>query len=280
MKKYMIIGTILILLGLGWFIYKQTTYTHIKVEFEELRPFEHRIPVYYKGIMIGRASERKHGSDFKHTYVSVTLYPKNLMLPVNTEVLLKKLKRNKKESDFIELIYPKEPSQELISEGCILKGKATVDFEEYMRNQHPDDIAIIKENLTNASANLNYSLEALAQLFIILQDTVKENQPNIKGTTGNLYKATSKISDSINPEQISGTFSNIEQMTSNLNDTTAGVNGTLPQINSTLKNAQDIVANTNAISCGIRQTLRKKFGGLRLMFGRTINEPECKACGQ
>ncbi len=280
MKKYMIIGTILILCGLGWFIYKQTTYTRIKVEFEELRPFENRIPVYYKGIMIGRASDRKHGYDFKHTYVSVVLYPKHLMLPVNTEVLLKKLKKNKKESDFIELIYPKEPSKELISDGCILKGKATVDMEEYLKNQHPDDIEIIKENLTNASSNLNYSLEALAQLFIILQDTVKENQGNIKGTTGNLYNATSKISDSINPEQISGTFSNIEQMTSNLNYTTAGVNGTLPQINSTLKNTQDIVANTNAISCGVRQTLRKRFGGLRLIFGRTINEPECKACGQ
>ena len=105
MKKYFYLASIAILLGLGFYIYKLTTYTYITVKFSELRPFHHRIPVYYKGIVVGKALDRNHTDDYKYTLVNVVLYAKNLMLPDNTKVLLKKEKRNnEKAHDFLELI--------------------------------------------------------------------------------------------------------------------------------------------------------------------------------
>lgn len=48
----------------------------------------------------------------------------------------------------------------------------------------------------------------------------------------------------------------------------------------TIQNLNEILTNTNAISCGIRQTLRKPFGGIRLFFGKSIDENNCQPCGK
>ncbi|MCM1265451.1 MAG: hypothetical protein NC200_04555 [Candidatus Gastranaerophilales bacterium] len=287
MKKYLL-GSILLLLFVAVFsIYKQLTYTHITVRFKELRPFEESIPVYYKGLIIGKATDRKHTSDYQHTLVNVVLYPKNLHLPINTKVLLKKEKKHKKEYDFLELIYPENPSDKLIANGTWLEGKATVDLETFMKNQSPDDLESIRGNLASSAENLNISLEALGQLFVILQDFVKENQPNVVGTTKNIEQATSKFNNSIREQQLSNTFTNIETSTGNLQritdsiyDTATSVNKSVPEVNSILKSSEELINNTNTITCGVRQTLRKPFGGLRLIFGKTINENRCTPCGK
>lgn len=287
MKKYLF-GTIIFLAVLVLIIlYKQLTYTHITVKFKELRPFDAAIPVYYKGLVVGKATDRKHTNDYQHTLVNIVLYPKNLHLPINTTVLLKKAKKNNKDYDFLELIYPEEPSDKLISDGTWLEGKATVDLEEFMRNQNPDDLEGIRANLASSAENLNMSLEALGQLFVIIQDFVKENQPNVVGTTRNIEQATSKFNNSIKEQQLSNTFTNIETSTQNFQKitdsiygTSLDINKTVPNINTTINSTRELINNANTISCGVRQTLRKPFGGLRLIFGKTINENSCKPCGQ
>lgn len=287
MKKY-IFGTTIFIFILGLIIlFKQLTYTHITVRFKELRPFDAAIPVYYKGLIIGRAADRRHTNDYQHTLVKVVLYPRNLHLPINTTVLLKKEKKNKKEYDFLELVYPENPSDKLISNGTWLEGKTTVDLETFMKNQNPDDLEGIRANLASSAENLNMSLEALGQLFVILQDFVKENQPNVVGTTRNIEQATSKFNNSIKQEQLSNTFTNIETSTQNVQritdsvyGTATDINKTIPNVNTTLRSTQELINNANTISCGVRQTLRKPFGGLRLIFGKTINEDKCKPCGR
>ena len=106
MKRIVILLLILFFVLMGIFIYKQLSYTHIVVQFNELRPHEKNLPVYYKGIIIGKAEKKKHSNDYQHTLMKVVLYPKNLHLPINTEVELRQIVKNRKTKDYLELLYP------------------------------------------------------------------------------------------------------------------------------------------------------------------------------
>lgn len=291
MKKYLVVLMLLLILCPGMYAYKQSTYTHINVKFQELRPFHQKLPVYYKGIVIGKATERRHSDDFTHTIVKVVLYPPNLMLPENSTILLKKERRNnEKEKDFLEIIYPQNPSDKMISNNVTIEGKATTDIDTFMANQHPEDLEAIKENLAASAENLNAALGGLSELFTTLNDIAVENKGNLKTASKNLahttvriQQLTTKVDESIQQRTLDNTILNLEKstqnlqaITGNLSTATDSVNIAMPRIDSTLYETHSLISNANAISCGVRQTLRKRFGGLRLIFGKTINECNCQ----
>lgn len=287
MKKLFYIFALIILAGLGFYIYKLTTYTYVTAKFKELRPIHEKLPVYYKGLVVGKAREQRHSEDYNHTLIHLVLYPKNLLLPDNTTVMLKKEKHHDKERDFLELVYPKEPSTTMIADGAVLEGKATVDVDTFMANQNPDDLEAIKQNLAQSSENLNVALEGLAMVFESVNEILKENRKNLYTTTGNLSKATrnldnvtQKIDKSVQQKRLDNTISNLETLSANLNGTTTSVNGVIPHIDATMCQVQGLATNANAISCGVRKTLRKRFGGLRLLFGKVIDECDNPACRQ
>ena len=287
MKKLFYIFALITLAGLGFYIYKLTTYTYVTAKFKELRPIHEKLPVYYKGLVVGKAREQRHSEDYNHTLIHLVLYPKNLLLPDNTTVMLKKEKHHDKEHDFLELVYPKEPSTTMIADGAVLEGKATVDVDTFMANQNPDDLEAIKQNLAQSSENLNVALEGLAMVFESVNEILKENQKNLYTTTGNLSKATrnldnvtQKIDKSVQQKRLDNTISNLETLSANLNGTTTSVNGVIPHIDATMCQVQGLATNANAISCGVRKTLRKRFGGLRLLFGKVIDECDNPACRQ
>lgn len=294
MKKLFYIFALITLAGLGFYIYKLTTYTYVTAKFKELRPIHEKLPVYYKGLIVGKAREQRHSDDFNHTLIHLVLYPKNLLLPDNTTVLLKKEKHKDKERDFLELVYPKEPSTTMISNGAVLDGKATVDVDTFMSNQNPDDLETIKQNLAQSSENLNVALEGLGMVFESVNEILKENQKNLYTTTGNLSKATKnldnvtqKIDKSVQQKSLDNTISNLEtstknleKLSANLNGATTSVNGVIPHVDATMCQVQGLATNANAISCGVRKTLRKRFGGLRLLFGKVIDECDNSACRQ
>lgn len=294
MKKLFYIFALIILAGLGFYIYKLTTYTYVTAKFKELRPIHEKLPVYYKGLVVGKAREQRHSDDFNHTLIRLVLYPKNLLLPENTTVMLKKEKHHDKERDFLELVYPKDPSNVMISNGSELEGKATVDIDTFMSNQNPDDLESIRHNLAQSTENLNAALEGLSMVFESVNDILKENQKNLYTTTGNLSKATqnldnmtTKFNKSIQQKSLENAVSNLEASTKNLENlsanltgTTTGVNEVLPHVDATMCQVQGLATNANAISCGVRKTLRKRFGGLRLLFGKVIDECDKPACRQ
>ena len=287
MKKLFYIFALITLAGLGFYIYKLTTYTYVTAKFKELRPIHEKLPVYYKGLVVGKAREQRHSEDYNHTLIHLVLYPKNLLLPDNTTVMLKKEKHHDKERDFLELVYPKEPSSTMIADGAVLEGKATVDVDTFMANQNPDDLEAIKQNLAQSSENLNVALEGLAMVFESVNEILKENQKNLYTTTGNLSKATrnldnvtQKIDKSVQQKRLDNTISNLETLSANLNGTTTSVNGVIPHVDATMCQVQGLATNANAISCGVRKTLRKRFGGLRLLFGKVIDECDNPACRQ
>lgn len=288
MKKISHLAIILLGVFVAVFIlYKHFTTFYIVAKFQELRPHKGNLPVYYKGLKIGYAHEVRHSKDLGHTYMDITISKKGMMLPANSTVLLKKEKRNKKERDFLEIIYPSEPEKILLSRGSEIKGVATVDVEEYLTNQHPDELAQIKENLLKSSENLEYMLSSLGDVFSMLYDILEENRENIKittdnfaSTTGNIDKVSGKFDNSINQQKLSEsvnnlhtTFENIENITENLNQTTGIFNLDLsPEITKSLNNTQDILEDGSAILRGLRKALSKTFGGFRVFFGKTVDE--------
>ena len=279
MKRILHITILLILILLGFYIYKLTTYTYISAKYSELRPLHEKLPVYYKGLKIGKAKEHMHSKDFSHTFINIVLYPKNLMIPNNSEVLLKKEKIKDKYYDFLELIYPENPSKTMISNGAILKGVATSDIETYMASQKIEDLEAIKENLFKSSEELAKTLDEVEKMFSIINTTLASSQPDIKKMTKNTSDLTQKINNSIKQDSLENAVSNLEattknidNLTSSINSVSDSVNNIVPKTNTTVDEINGITSNVNAITCGVRKTLRKRCGGLRLIFGQVIDE--------
>lgn len=299
MKKMIITIFLILIAVLGLFIYRLINYTYITVKFKELRPCECTLPVYYKGIAIGKAKEKKHSDDYTFTLVKVVLYPKKLLLPVNTEVLLKKEKKRGHEKDFLELIYPKDPSKDMIADGSVLNGRTTVDFVTFLANQDPESLEQIKQNLTTGSENLSIAFSSLADLFTTLQSAVEENRSGLKKSSSNLAQTTdnfnqisSKFNKALKQESLNNGVSNLEAatgnidqstknfqvITGNLNGTTNSINEVIPRIDSALYQAQGTLCNMNEITCGVKETLKKRFGGWRILFGKTISPKKTECC--
>ena len=289
MKKYLLFILFVLIIFLWIYIYKALNYVHISAKFPELRPIHQKLDVYYKGLKVGCAKEKIHSNDFRHTIIKITLYSKKLLLPINTEIHLKKEKRKNKEIDFLELIYPKEPSNVMLANGAQINGVSTVDLDTFFSNQHPDDIALIKDNLAKSSQNLSDALSAIAMVFMLINEILEQNQENfyfvtkdLSKTIKNLSSATFKVNQAIKQQVLNSTFGNIEETTSNLRiissdftNTTKDINKTIPNVDLSLKNFQGITSNLNSITCGIKQTLKKPFGGLRLLFGKVISSCSC-----
>ena len=82
---------------------------------------------------------------------------------------------------------------------------------------------------------------------------------------------TIKINKAIKQEQLENTLSNIETSTTNVIKSLDSLNDTMPNIDNSLNQTKEMMCNLNAITCGIRKTLSKNFGLMRLFFGRVIN---------
>ena len=192
MKKFLII---FILVVFSFVIIDYFTNRHITAVFKDVRPFEGKIPVYYKGVVVGKATDREHSDDSLRTNVKITIYNKKLKLPLNTTAILKKRIKNDKEFDYIELVYPQVPSERFIGEHSHIHGHHTVDIKEYLKNQTPEDLEQIKTNILSASANLNASLDALAGMFILIQDVLGENRENLKNASYNLNQTAQNVNN-------------------------------------------------------------------------------------
>lgn len=295
-RKLLNIVLAIITIGVWFYVFKSFTFTYIAGEFEDLRPIHKRLPVYYKGLKVGHAYRMHHSKSYTSSLVHFVLYPSDLHLPANTELKLKKEKKKRHEYDFFELIYPEKPVSVLLANGDVLTGKTTVDVETFLANQDPDSLEKIKKDLADSAESLNNTITQLGQVFLIIQEMLESNQDNIKTastnlakTTGNINQISSNFSSALNRNRLNSAVSNLDAAsynvrtsTENLSAITQSIDGTaksfsntVPKIDSTIAQAQCIVSNVNDITCGIKQTMKKRFGGMRLLFGRTIEKNEC-----
>ena len=147
------------------------------------------------------------------------------------------------------------------------------------------DMETIKLNLIATTDNLNKATGILVDILNSIDDTVKSASPeskelikNLNSTVQTTNNLMDKINNSIDENVISGIFYNVENSTNNLNDIlynakifTENINSTDENIKGSIQSLNSIAKNIDEIVQGINCTLSKPFGGLRIIFGRTVN---------
>ncbi len=269
------------------FLYRVWTYTYLTIEFNDARPVRNKIPVYYKGYRIGKVEKIKPSEDFKTTNVTIVLYPKKLKLPINTTAMLTREKRGESyETDFIDLLYPDNPSEAILRDGDSIIGVTTLDMDKFFSEKAASgELDAITKNVNTLLENLQATSKALSELMSVLQDTVNENRPSIREMTSNLAQASNqfklfsiKLNNSINQREIQSTFSSLSSSSANFSSTTKNIdkfteslNSSIPEIRCIINNTDKITNDIETITSGLKCTMSKKFGGLRIFLGKPIN---------
>ena len=255
----------------------------ITVDFKELEPFKGSLPVFYKGFKLGHTSKVYPGPDYQSTRVDLKIRLKNLELPENTYAMI----RRKDKKDYIELVYPNSPYLASLRNNSLIEGKKGINFETYLQDQAKNGgLDEIKENLntTIVAAGQTFNaltgmMDALTSILNDVKPSIQESANNLTITTRNLADMSYDVKDSVRGDSISTTLYNLEKTSENLVLTTRNISGITEQVNTTsinllncvIKNINIIVGNVNDIIIGIGNTLQKRGGGLRLIFGKTMS---------
>lgn len=280
-KKYFIIG-ILVIIFLFYLFYILGS-TKIIIHFEDLEPLKQHLPVYYNGFKLGHTTKIYPDKDYKSTLVDIRIILKHLKLPANTSAVL----RRKDKKDYIELEYPNTPYIQNLRHNDIIEGHLGVDFEHFLQDQAENGgLDQIKENLNTTIISLGQTFDAITDMVneanAILKDArplIQDSINNVNITSKNLADSSFEIKTSLEKGYIDKSLYNLEQTSGNLvltsknaNSFTMGLNKeSSVLINCLIKNLNTVVSNINQIVIGIGETLQKRFGGLRILFGKSIS---------
>lgn len=261
--------------------------TKISARFEQMRPFRGQASVFFRGFKVGHTIGVHPSKDYLYTIVDIVLYPANPPIPRNvTAELRKKTVLYKFQHDFIELEIPSSPSVEKLQNFDTIEGITTVDVKDFLASQNPKTLDDMKDDLSKTINNLNDTILMLGDLFQTLNDTVAQSQANvvqstknIQNTSKNLSEMSSKLNSSISQDGANNTTNNIEETTKylketskNLSDITKDLSQQTPEINSAIKSTNSILSNTSELTGGLNKTLKKRFGGFRLFFGKPLED--------
>ena len=215
--------------------------------------------------------------------VDARIVLKNLVLPANTSATL----RRKDKKDYIELEYPNAPYIEHLKHKDIIEGHLGVNFERFLHDQaEAGGLDQIKDNVNNTIVSAGQTFDALTGMIEVMTDILKDAQPliqdsvnNVNITSINLADSSLEIKSLLKKEYLEKSLYNLQLTSDNLvlttkntNSFTSGLNKQSSiLINCLLKNLNTVVNNINQIVVGIGNTLSKKMGGLRLIFGKTMS---------
>ena len=283
-KSLTVIALLLIIAG-AYYNYKTNTY--VTAEFKNLRPFQDRAPVYYNGFKIGSVVKVRPNKTYTSTIVTMKLHPQDIHLPVNISANLKK-ERNRwnRKFDYIDLIYPKDPSIFYLKDGDRISGKTSVELESYLANQDPESLEAMKADAAETIKNLNITIQTLGDLFSTLNSMASDVKPNVvkassdlSQSTGNFVKissnadvTTSNLNEAFNEKRLDTTAKNFQIVSRNVKLMTNELNNTLPQIGCTINEVNRVLCNIDEMTEGLNCTMKKPFGGLRLIFGSPVGK--------
>lgn len=251
----------------------------IYAEFEELEPFSN-LNVYYKGFKIGRAIKVVPNKDFSRSKVTIVLNSWSYNLPNNIKAKIQKAQKDS-DVDYLEIIYPSSPSLTKIKYGDKIEGEVSHNLSDFIKDVAEgggfDDLKGNTNNLLESANDATKNISALLQeVTSILKDIhpqITTAANNLSETTVNLNKMSVKLEKSIQSETISNSMTNVENTTKNLEGTTLFINTkTLPAVNATICSLKTLIDNINTIVKGIGNTLQKRMGGARLIFGTPVSK--------
>jgi ABC-type transporter Mla subunit MlaD len=276
---------------------------YVIVRFNELGPVSKNMAVYYNGFKVGKVTNIEPDNDYKHTLVTVNLNAKNLKLPQNTTVQLKSFPSGEL---FLQLVYPSTTSLKTLSRGDTLEGISPYNLEEFMLGQNVSGVTdIVSIHVIKALDAMGVANMEMENFFKATSGFLKDNKAplnesamNIAATTKslagaaeNLNQVTAKLNHSIDTQTLKDTTVNVKDSTSNIKDstlniqestqnikeTTENINKATKDLDKTMKKVDDTVsqvnsaaANINCITGGLNQTLSKRFGGMRVIFGTPV----------
>lgn len=270
------------------------THTYIKAEFVKTDPMPEKMGVYYKGYRIGSTSKLRISKDFRTTYLYITLNQRGLHLPRNISVEVKDYNDNIK---FVDIIYPTSPMIKYIKTGDIIKGEYNLNTDGISdTNQaHLDNLSARGERLLSAATE---TAENLSDLFNLIFDMLDENRSNLyssstalnnsmqnlEATSKKLKDLSEKINEEVTQDTIKNSMQNIELTTKNIanssnnltsisenfNKTSAEFSSLTTKLNSLVDTTQCLMCHLNDIAVGIKATLKQRFSGMRIFFGKAV----------
>ena len=292
-KKILMLSIFFLVIA-GVYFYNNSYY--VVVRFDELGPVSKNMPVFYNGFKVGKIVQIEPDDDFKHTLVRVNLITKNLKLPQNTTVQLKSFPSGEL---YLQFIYPQAPSLKTMRRGELLEGISPYSLEEFMLGQNISGVTdmvsihVIKALDATAIANLEMKL-----FFQNTSQIIQDNRKSIKASINNtnamtkslaesaeiLHQASKKINKAIDTQvlrdstlnvrdstsNIKNSTQNIKEATDNISKATKDIDKTIKKIDDTISQANSTAANLNCITGGLNETLSKKFGGMRIIFGTPV----------
>lgn len=287
-KKLLIILVCFALL-LGIQIYRNTFY--VTVRFKELGPVSKHMAAYYNGFKIGKIVKIEPDKDFKHILVKVNLNIRNLKLPQNTTVHVKNFPSGEL---YLQFIYPTAPALKNITRGEILEGISPYRLEEFMIGQNMSGVTdIVSVHVIKALEAMEVANMEMKMFFTTSSMLMNENKNEVKASIQNVVKmtqslaqaaenlnqSTKKINDAIDTQTIKGSTTgikdsaeNIKTITGNIKEATKDIDKTIKKIDSTMTHANRTAKNLECMSEGLNEALSKRFGGIRVMFGKPVNK--------
>lgn len=283
MKKIYIVLIIIFIVFSIIFLYNRFAFINIIVKFDELEPFEKQMNVYYKGFKVGRTTKIYPDKDYINTYLKLKLKASKVNFPSNITVRINK----KKSNGYVSILYPDDPSLIKLKNNDQVKGIITKDINSLLDEKFSgDDIDVIVDDATNLIESANTAVQNLSDIFVEIKDLIADCSPDIKiaaknlsNTTTNLEKISDNLSVSLDSNTVSSsvgnikdTTENIKEITSNLSEITNQIDKTtLPIVNSVLCQTQMTIKNVDEITDGIKNTLKKRMGLSRMLFGKPLS---------
>lgn len=287
-----LVNIILILLFIAFIslgIFKLYDYSrfHIMVKFVASGPLFKNMPVCFKGYRIGRTQKVMLSEDYKYTLVKILLYPKNPKIPKDTVGVVKK---HDMLGNYIDLIAAEKHSAAILQNGDIISGRPIFDIGTFLAKIDDSDILIpLLKNYSNTALNISKTSTNIDNFFTDSRSVLKDNRQNLKHTTESLNKITGNFSVSFDKDKIRKTASSVEKSAANIQAATESAKNvvqnvdyatrnldkTMEKVDSTLCEAHAVATNARVITGGFREVLAKRFAGLRIIFGKPLNENKC-----
>ena len=266
---------------LGIYLYNAAHYTRIQAEFSELEPFAKHMPVYFKGFRIGKVTKVVPTDNFTSTRMHIVLFPKKIVFPKNMKAQVRNFEDD---FDYVELVIPEIASETLLKSGDVIKGNTSANWKNlYQKHAESGSFDMIIDNAAEITKSLNNTIIEAQGLLKDLRHTVQVNQNNIQNATGyfsnvsrSLYDTTIKLNNSVDQRTLDSTMNNLEKSSENLKQLTRSLDCATRNLTDTMDNINGITKNVEEITNGVNCTMKKRFGGFRLIFGKS--EQCCKRC--
>lgn len=262
------------------YIIQSAKQTHIKAEFTELAPFNVKMPVYFKGFKIGKITKIEPKDDFTSTLMYVTLFPEKIKFPQNITLHIKTYKKN---LTYAEIELPDKPDDKILKDGGVIQGRTNMSLDSILEKQAENgsfDLIIV--NLGEITTNINNAAKELEGLLKDVRVTFKNNENFITVSTRNLSQATThlsrtsvNISSTVDQKSLDRTMKNIEETSKNMKNITKNIDCATRNLSETMEHVNGISENVDGITNSVNCTMKNRFGGFRLFFGKADQNCKC-----